>query len=70
MDILGHGGSRDGGCTGGGVHIVDIVGGRGVCGVLSPGHIAHAIPDSHIVKLSVTWYKTRVRMFLNTLCLD
>lgn len=66
-DVLRHGShwSRYWYC--GGVHVLDVVGGRRERGVLSTRNVSHAVPDSHVVELSVRNYKTILKQ---NLCLD
>lgn len=57
VDVLGHRSCWNRGRAGGGVHILDVVGSRCLNGVLGPSDVAHAIPDSHVVELSVKQVK-------------
>lgn len=53
-DVFGHGCRWPGGGAAGGAQVVQVVGGGGrVGGVLGPVHVAHAVPDPHVVELPV-----------------
>lgn len=62
VDILGHRSCWDWCWAGAGVHILDVVGSWCVCGVLGPRYIPHAIPDSHVVELSVKQVKNKEKI--------